>query len=236
MKKPLISIFVCLLLFVGCDTNPDPLKIDEESKAYCLFNEGTFWVYEDSATSQRDSVVVVSNPSKIWSRNKNHEGYEMKLHTYTQEDTLENYLLVMPEYLNWPEHNPSFTCGFFSFPYLYGSNPFDWLSPKPFMQAVHFEGDPINFEGGGFETYRDPAYSSNVFDIEREVYHISYSQDNHNYFEVIVTSLTQKLIFQDSINANTKSYWAKNIGLIRFEAETDSMHIVTKLVNYNINN
>lgn len=113
-----------MLLFVGCFINPDPLKIDEECKAYCLFNEGTYWVYEDSVTNQRDSVVVVSNPVEIWSRTKDHEGYEMKLHTYTQTDTLENFLIVMPKYIDWSsEYDSSFTCAYYSVPYVMGTNP-----------------------------------------------------------------------------------------------------------------
>jgi hypothetical protein len=238
MKK-CVFLLLFILIIYGCDTNPDPLTIDEESKAYCLFDEGTYWVYEDSATQRRDSVVVVSNPDKIWSQFHNHEGYEMKLHTYTPTDTLESYLIVMPGYLNWPEHDPSFTCGFFSIPYIYGSNPFQdiYNNPYYFMQSVHFEGDiNNNLEKSNFATYRDPAFRSNDFDLRREEYYAIYSQYNIDYPEVIVTSLTQDIPSEDIISIKTLSYWAKNIGLIRFEAVTDSINIVTKLVNYNINN
>lgn len=56
-----------------------------------------------------------------------------------------------------------------------------------------------------------------------------------NTSNVYLVGLDQYFSVEDSVKYETKSYWAKNIGLIRFEAETDSIHIVTKLVNYNIN-
>lgn len=244
MKKPLISIFACMLIFVGCDTNPDPLTINEESKSYCLFDEGTFWVYEDSATSQRDSVVVVSDPVKIWSRYKNHEGYEMKLHTYTQTDTLENFLVVMPEYLEWPEHEPSFTIAYFSPPWVLNTNSYEYVYYNYYNISIFFRA---GYLGGNIQKDREylaeDFYRSPCFTINNRIVSLrlldsfnNYQGMNTSYNNVKLIGFNQYFSIEDSIKYETKSYWAKNIGLIRFEAETDSINIVTKLVNYNINN
>ncbi len=229
-----------MLLFVGCDTNPDPLKIDEGSKAYCLFNEGTFWVYEDSVTSQRDSVVVVSNPVKIWSRNQNHEGYEMKLHTYTQTDTLESFLIIMPMYIDGSsEHDSSFTYAYYSVPYLLNSNPFEYVyyDMGNFFRAGYLGGNiQIECEYFIYSFYRDPCFSINSRIVSIRLLNSFNNYQGINTSNVNLIGLDQYFSVEDSVKHETKSYWAKNIGLIRFEAETDSMHIVTKLVNYNINN
>ena len=34
------------------------IRIDQETKDYCLFGEGSYWIYQDSATFAVDSIVV----------------------------------------------------------------------------------------------------------------------------------------------------------------------------------
>ncbi len=59
--KITISVFLTLLLFSGCDSWKTDLKadIDQESKDYCLFAPGSYWIYQDSATLEIDSTVII---------------------------------------------------------------------------------------------------------------------------------------------------------------------------------
>ncbi|WP_375418705.1 hypothetical protein [uncultured Hymenobacter sp.] len=52
-----------LLLSVGCEKprpEPEAVPLPAELKSYTLFQPGTHWIYQDSASQQLDSVWVVS--------------------------------------------------------------------------------------------------------------------------------------------------------------------------------
>ena len=55
-----ISIILILgVLLTACPkTELKEIKIDQESKDYCLFAEGSYWIYQDSATLEIDSVII----------------------------------------------------------------------------------------------------------------------------------------------------------------------------------
>ena len=58
-----LGLPLLLLLGVSCEKplpEPDAVPLPAELKAYVLFQPGTHWVYQDSATLQLDSVWVIS--------------------------------------------------------------------------------------------------------------------------------------------------------------------------------
>jgi len=58
-----LGLPLLLLLGVSCEKplpEPDAVPLPADLKAYVLFQPGTHWVYQDSATRQLDSVWVVS--------------------------------------------------------------------------------------------------------------------------------------------------------------------------------
>jgi len=60
MQKLFITLWIMLLLALllnACFKNKE-IKIDQESKAYCLFDQGSYWIYQDSATLAVDSIVM----------------------------------------------------------------------------------------------------------------------------------------------------------------------------------
>ena len=59
--KTCLILCISITLFTGCDSWKTDLKadIDQESKDYCLFAQGSYWLYQDSATLKIDSTVVV---------------------------------------------------------------------------------------------------------------------------------------------------------------------------------
>ncbi|MDR2834995.1 MAG: hypothetical protein LBV69_02160 [Bacteroidales bacterium] len=61
-KRNLLHI-VCFAalccLFYGCPAEKqETVYIDQESKNYCLFKEGSYWIYQDSVSQKNDSVVL----------------------------------------------------------------------------------------------------------------------------------------------------------------------------------
>lgn len=57
-----ISITTLLLgiLLTACP-KAENVRIDQETKDYCLFTEGSYWIYQDIATLTIDSVII-NNP------------------------------------------------------------------------------------------------------------------------------------------------------------------------------
>jgi hypothetical protein len=58
--KNLFIILIVLVLQFSCKPPLETLYIPEEMKPYIMFPEGSYWVYEDSATLQTDSFYLKS--------------------------------------------------------------------------------------------------------------------------------------------------------------------------------
>ncbi len=58
--KNLILIATLFLCCTACEMSEGEIKIDQESKDYCLFAPGSYWIYQDSATLKEDSVAINS--------------------------------------------------------------------------------------------------------------------------------------------------------------------------------
>ena len=62
-----ISIILILCALVNACWKPVNVKIDQETKDYCLFAEGSYWIYQDSVTLKIDSVFIKSEPEHMLS-------------------------------------------------------------------------------------------------------------------------------------------------------------------------
>ncbi|MCL2290440.1 MAG: hypothetical protein FWC34_07035 [Bacteroidetes bacterium] len=62
IEKKMFALWTILLLsgFLSACWKPKEYKylIDQETKDYCLFGESSYWIYQDSATLNVDSVVI----------------------------------------------------------------------------------------------------------------------------------------------------------------------------------
>lgn len=68
MNLKAISIFFALLSLGNnsCKRNKDIIvPLSEIAKAYCDFNVGTYWVYQDSLTGETDSVHVIERTERF---------------------------------------------------------------------------------------------------------------------------------------------------------------------------
>ena len=71
MRRPSFCLALLGLLTLSCEKpepEPDAVPLPAELKAYVLFQPGTHWVYQDSATRQLDSVWVVSTEMREYRR------------------------------------------------------------------------------------------------------------------------------------------------------------------------
>jgi hypothetical protein len=211
MKKVIytiaISIFAALLLLLGCDSWKTNLKadIDQESKDYCLFAPGSYWVYRDSATLETDKVVVedvsyekstLANPkiSFLW------EEYTMRLKYYKNDTDYNGSYILTSKYCD----DDLVEAGIIKFCLLFASG-----------------GKYHNGEIGECSDY--PI----LLLLERRNNYISnkVTYSNIKIFENSSSDLGIKKII----------YWAKHIGLIREEIfVNDNLVSVRNLIKYNV--
>lgn len=71
-----------LLLLLACyrreGPEPDAVPLPAELKAYTLFQPGTYWIYQDSASRRLDSVWVVSTDMSIYRSGGGSDPVDMK--------------------------------------------------------------------------------------------------------------------------------------------------------------
>jgi len=69
---------------------PTDYKIDQETKDYCLFAEDSYWIYQDSATLEIDSVVIdnpICHELEMSKGDKStQENYRTKISLYFQDN------------------------------------------------------------------------------------------------------------------------------------------------------
>ncbi|MDL2309209.1 hypothetical protein LJC53_06475 [Bacteroidales bacterium OttesenSCG-928-C03] len=79
IHKIVAMLLACGLLY-ACDYPAGEIRIDQESKDYCLFAEGSYWIYQDSATLKIDSVVI-DKPIYYNLRRSNGNGYDCETYS-----------------------------------------------------------------------------------------------------------------------------------------------------------
>ena len=95
--KPIKQIFqTCiLLLLLGCFTSCYKnvyYRIDQETKDYCLFDDGSYWMYLDSATMGINIVSVDGQPSYEMDGFEGfHFEYSRTYFSFYSQDTTFNY-------------------------------------------------------------------------------------------------------------------------------------------------
>jgi len=70
--KAILLMFILVLGFtaLSCRKNPPTYYIPQDLKDYCMFPVGSWWVYEDSISGEKDSIVLVEQGARIyWKEN-----------------------------------------------------------------------------------------------------------------------------------------------------------------------
>jgi hypothetical protein len=85
-KKQFTSIIglLILMIFSSCVTRYSYEYIDQETKDYCMFKKGSYWIYQDSVTNNIDSVLLVQSFLESAERNGEY-GHIFIVEFYTGE-------------------------------------------------------------------------------------------------------------------------------------------------------
>ena len=98
MKRIILVTAVLLSILLNACLKQKEIKIDQETKDYCLFAEGSYWLYQDSATLKIDSVVI-NNPIRYdFTRSKVNgcvcEYYKSSISFYAQDNRFYSEILL----------------------------------------------------------------------------------------------------------------------------------------------
>ena len=87
LVKAGIIVLLLSMLLNAC-FKLEELRIDQESKDYCLFKEGSYWIFQDSATHKIDSVVINQEISYEFSQDGEYkrESYSTRVTSYSQDN------------------------------------------------------------------------------------------------------------------------------------------------------
>lgn len=183
-----------------------------EAKDFFLFKEGSWWVYEEETTHERDSQYVYE------SHNTSDYDFDTRIHS-----TLENF-----DYHFWPVYaeDAKREC-----------NESEPVSSK----CIHIyrnKGKIGNYIGQGicfFINYNlnDWTYGDNyLYPTEKLIFiSINYNlQFSFEHFENVIIVSEEKTLIEK--NQPTKHFYVKNIGLIRKELLDSNQ--VWNLVSYHI--
>jgi hypothetical protein len=219
METKYYLIFILTsIIFTGCDSWYTDLEayVDEESKQYCLFGEGTYWVYQDSATLECDSVFICD--VHYHKSNQANPRVAHKADSYTMSGSL----IHNNDFDNLQQYNMELYSRSIEASRLHD------VTPKPIWMNNNRDDDYlVNYHNGdvgemfGGGVIFEGVILTDLIDtlpISNNVYYFvkcfSYKRKLSSYFRTW--------------------YIAKNVGLIRTEIENGEQRIVKNLTRYNI--
>ena len=244
-KNVLISLLVAAMggMFISCDHGIfATFKPNEELFEYTCYDKGSYWVYEDSATHGIDSISVITEPQKDKTNDEPSNGSDSWVKTFSN---LYNYV----------NHNRFINDTFLYMPTIYGN----FLSEN---DSRHGSGDlmPADcYYSPNVETMTMWKCDNNIRiayaflynnmpkPTEYDSYYRKwrnfpcyidfsphYSIDNKDYKDV-KKFMYEEVEFYPNVDT-IFVYWAKNIGVIRWECHDSTGCTIMNLVRYNAKN
>lgn len=194
-----------------CDKNPSECQTVDAAKAFFHFKEGSWWVYEEETSHERDSIYVIEQ--------SNGSGYNFYMRV---KSALTDF-----EYQYWPV-------------YYYG-NPLCSINQPVQGKCVYitvtktkpgvFNGTGkcffVNFKQGVYEAAPTDSFPDNAIQVESIVE--SHTLGSLNFGQTVKIKEPHTFIENNQL---TYRYYARNVGMIRKEL-VDSNE-VWNLVSYHI--
>lgn len=246
MKKlVLISILVVamgVIAFSGCDSTGATFRPNDELFEYTCYAKGSYWVYEDSATREIDSIAVITQPKKDKTSDEPCNGTDSwvitfsNLYSYISQNRIINdTFLYMPTiYGNFLYENDSRhgTGNLMPADCYYSPNVETmtlWKCDNNIRIAYAFlynnTPEPIKYDSY-YRNWRNfPCYIDFL---------PQYSIENKEYKDVKKFMYEEVEFFPDVDTIFV--YWAKNIGVIRWECHDTTGSTIMNLVRYNVKN
>jgi hypothetical protein len=197
----LLTINMLLILLTSCDDPEIEHYIDEETKSYCYFENGAYYIYQDSISGTIDSIKISSNWQRPIYAEDECEAYETDITDWNGQ-IIGKYLIEISMLSDFPSS-----------------------ANLSFSNSIIITQTIYNSRDMGIE--ENPGSSIGVLcDI-----YSHYQIENNDFYDI------KKFKTQSNSNCYY-SYWAKNVGLIRYEAYdlNDSLFKTINLVEYEINN
>ena len=200
-----VLISALLLFVVGSCKAPKPYPINQETKDYCLFDVGSYWVFQDSATLKTYSITITGiRPDKIW------ECPEC-------ENSREAYYIHYTCFYN-DTNETSTGCLINDF------------SRIDYLEVIYFFSNSFqipfyfNYHSGNIGTTETASRLG--LQVCYENFYSSYEMNNHTYTDVKLFSFGRE--------QKHNMYFAKHIGFIRSEIITPEERVTLNLIRYSV--
>ena len=206
MKKILFLILIVSVFIFNCKEKPKPeFFIDQDTKDFCVFKVGSWWIYQEELSAEKDCVwVVESNEKKIDSDHVRNvrNGIQMVLFS-----TL------------WSKQNVQITC--------WGGGGTGDPETNRFEERLSF---PLALNDYTFYSVLDTTIFFEPFSgYQIRLFNklIEYNLNGKQFEDVRIFSVNKGLhqYWQKKI------YWAKYIGKIRYERGDGT---IWNLINYKV--
>ena len=236
-KKLLISLLIvtmCIMAFMGCDHGIfATFKPNEELFEYTCYDKGSYWVYEDSATHKIDSLLVITKPVKTATNAE--YGSTINTKTFSFQYFYSSEIANVKDTFIF---KPTVHGNLLHYTNL-GWNP-EWFYTNPF-HSIDNKGK--TFRGSYILGYINMPTPIDDSEGERlcetnalpwcKKYYQSYMVEGNEYADVkkMVATGMYKYPFDSIV-----TYWAKNIGVIRYEYYDSISSSIMNLVRYDVKN
>ena len=238
-RRFIISLLVGIIVaiaFMGCDSTGVIFKPNDELFDYTCYAKGSYWVYEDSATHRTDSIAVITEPQKSISDDHRHGSsssvktfhYQYKYinnenhvnDTILFEPTVHGDLLGSGRVGDCPED-----C------YLSPIRPYGKYTRSAFALTYINLREPVIDSNNTlyFEDFYIPRY-------EKKYQSLIITNSKYNDVKKIIIKDRLKMLEANFLFDSIISYWAKNIGVIRWECYDSTGSTIMNLVRYDVKN
>jgi len=200
-----------VLLLSGCLNIACELKwkpeayLDQESKDYCLYAKGSYWIYQDSVSHSLDSITINNVDYEFRSRGEGghkYENFDFEISTCDFDTTLFFHMILTTAYADYDLELLK--------PYILRMAPFG---------PIYYH----NLEIG--EIFHSEFKDDLVLYAKKNNYQIN----GKTYADVKIFKCSYPNMKIEKI-----FYWAKHIGLIREEIYKDSTVSVRNLIKYKV--
>jgi hypothetical protein len=241
MKK---NVFISLLvvamsvMFISCDRGPfSVFKPNEELFEYTCYDKGSYWVYEDSATNEIDSLVVLSKPVKVSDENA-YGGYHSRVVTFKFQYAYSNISTGFVDTFSFSPnvHSDLLFAGLGWHPEWFYTNPCHYINNRGEHPLGSHILAYINMPSPIDNTDGESLCKTNGLPWYRKYYQ-SYIIGENKYYDVkrIVAIETYKYAYKYDFDSIV-TYWAKNIGVIRCEYYDSTSSSIMNLIKYDVKN
>ena len=241
MKKNIsISLLVAamgVIALTGCQDNSYVYTPNDNLYKYCAFDSSSYWIYEDSATHQIDSVVAQKLEKFEYHTNYEREYNHGKLFTFNQTYKIINSDTAITQtiqpYVGFAKPDDSGTGLNADELYVIVPDPYSYDAPYT-LSRLNWYYMNISIPSENWYDFNDD-FPEGFGNFKYSEHFDNITINNHTYHDV------KKIEFSNYANDPSSclviSYWANGIGMIRRECySSDSIVNVRNLIRYNVIN